>query len=91
MDACLTLHAQQRAAERGIDEETIRTVASMGRLIESDDYTHTLRYKRHCLVITRDYSSIITVYKTESDKKRAKKNRQHKRRMAQINKHARKK
>ena len=90
MEACLTLHAQQRAAERGVDEETIRAVVSMGRLVESDDYTHTLRYKRHCLVITRDYSSIITVYKIESDKKRAKKNRQYKRRMAQINKHARK-
>lgn len=91
MDACLTLHAQQRAIERGIDEETIRAVASMGRLIESDDYTHTLQYKRHCIVITRDYSSIITVYKTESDKKRAKKNRKYKRRMEQINKHARRK
>lgn len=90
MEVCLTLHAQQRAAERGVDEETIRAVASMGRLVESDDYTHTLRYKRYCLVITRDYSSIITVYKIESDKKRAKKNRQYKRRMAQINKHARK-
>lgn len=91
MEACLTLHAQQRAAERGIDEETIRAVTSMGRLVESDDNSCTMQYKRYRIVFTPDYSGIITVYKVESDKKRAKKNRQYKRRMKQFNKHARKK
>jgi len=86
----MTWHAQQRAIERGIDIDTIMAVAEMGKEISRDETSRTVRFKKHCIVINPESSEIVTVYRMESHKRRAKKRRQYKRKMQLIGKHERK-
>lgn len=90
MNLGMTLHAQERAAERGIDIDTIMAVAAMGKEIAHNSNSRTFKFKQHCLVINHDMSEIITVYKTDTHKRRAKKKRQERRKMLLKDKHERK-
>lgn len=86
----MTLHAKERALERGIDIDTILAVAKMGKEIHRDEQATVIQFRRHCIVLNTATAEVVTVYRTESHKRRAKKKRQNNRRLELINKHIRK-
>ena len=86
----MTAHAQQRARERRIGFDEIRTCAAQGREISRDGDSRTVKFHRLCLVMNTRTGEVVTVYRVETDKRRAKAKRRHQRKVKIHSKHERK-
>ena len=91
MELSLTLHAQQRCRERGISYLEICEAVECGREVTRDDKSRTVKLRRLCVVLNTRTGEVVTVFRQPSAKKKAKNQRQHKRKMALLDRHERKK
>ena len=91
MDLSLTLHAQNRCRERHITYSEVCEVAELGVEISRDNMSRTLKLRRLCVVLNTRTGEVVTVFRQPSAKKKAKNQRQHKRKMALLDRHERKK
>ena len=85
----MTMHAQERARERRIGFDEIRTCAARGTEIARDGESKTIKFHKLCVVISLKTDDIVTVFRMETDKRRAKMKRKHERKARIHNKHDR--
>ena len=85
----MTAHAQQRAQERRIGFDEIRTCAARGTEIARDGESKTIKFHKLCVVISLKTDDIVTVFRMETDKRRAKMRRKHQRKVKIHGKHER--
>ena len=86
----LTMHAQERARERRISFDEIKTCAAKGKEIYRTRDSKTLRFHKLCLIVSLHTDEIVTVFRIETDKRKAKAKRKHQRKMKIHDKHQRK-
>lgn len=88
-DVSMTAHAQQRSRERSIGLDEIRICAAKGKEVCRDEGTRTVKFHKLCLVISLDTGDIVTVFRFETDKRRAKAKRKKQRKIKLHDKHLR--
>ena len=86
----LTIHAQERARERRISFDEIRICAAKGKEIYRTRDSKTLRFHKLCLIVSLQTDEIVTVFRVETDKRKAKAKRKHQRKLKIHDKHQRK-
>lgn len=85
----MTAHAQQRAHERRIGLDEIKICAAMGKEVCRDEESRTVKFHKLCLIVSVKTGEIVTVFRTETDKRRAKAKRKKQRKIKLHDKHLR--